>query len=246
MTDTTDRTIPHVLVVEDDESLRAGVCRYLETQNLAATGVAGLHAARDFLQRQTFDVVVLDLNLGAEDGLDLARELAIQQRPPVIITSGRVDEADRVVGLELGADDYVTKPFSFRELVARIRGVLRRVAEPTRALTRRRIARFDRWAVDLTAHRATDSTGNIVELTVGELALLRAFLDHPNRVLLRHELLALTRGDEAEVFSRTIDVLITRLRRKLEPNHRRPELIRTVRGEGYLFDPAVTWEFLSI
>src|SRR5262249_17787745 len=159
-----------------------------------------------------------DLNLGAEDGLDLARELAMQRRPPVIITSARTEEADRVLGLELGADDYIIKPYSMRELAARIRVVLRRGAEPRRALGPRRIARFDRWRVDLTAHRATDAGGRVVDLTVGELALLRVFLDHPNRVVVRHELLALTRGDDADVFSRSIDVLITRLRQKLEPD----------------------------
>jgi two-component system OmpR family response regulator len=235
---------PHVLVVEDDESLRNGLCRYLDSQNLAATGVATLGAARELLRLHRFDVVVLDLNLGPEDGLDLARELAVQRRPPVVITSGRVEEADRIVGLELGADDYMTKPFSFRELLARIKGVLRRSAEPQRPVAHRRVARFDRWAVDITAHRATDESGKVVHLTVGELALLRAFLDHPNRVLLRNELLSLTRRDDAEVFSRTVDVLITRLRRKLEIDRHRPAFIRTVRGEGYLFDQHVSWEFL--
>jgi DNA-binding response OmpR family regulator len=235
---------PHILVVEDDESLRNGLCRYLESQNHAATGVATLGAARELLHLHTFDVVVLDLNLGQEDGLDLARELALERRPPVIITSGRVDEADRILGLELGAYDYVIKPFSFRELLARIKGVLRRSIEPRRSVTHRRVARFDRWAIDLTAHAATDLDGRIVRLTVGELALLRAFLDHPNRVLLRNELLSMTRGDDAEVFSRTIDVLIARLRRKLEPDQGEPELIRTVRGEGYLFDRQVSWEIL--
>lgn len=236
--------LSQVLMVEDDPQLRHRVVEYLKSQNLAPTGVASLADARALLKQHRFDAVVLDLNLGSEDGLDLARELAAVKGPPVLIVSGRSEETDRIVGLELGADDYLSKPFSFRELAARIRSVLRRTSAPRRSVARRRIARFDRWRVDLGAHIAEDSAGARVELTVGELAVLRSFLDHPHKVLWRHELLALTRRDDAAVFPRTIDVLVARLRRKLERAPRRPELIRTVRGEGYCFEQAVDWEIL--
>src|SRR5215468_7701423 len=180
--------VPQVLIVEDDASLREIAAQYLQSQSLGAAGVASLSEARELLRLHHFDLVVLDLNLAGEDGLDLLRELALQRRPPVIIVSGRIEEADRVVGLELGADDYMTKPFSMRELTARIRMVLRRVAETHRGLGARRIARFDRWMVDLKAHRAVHDAGGAVRLTSGELSLLRVFLEYPNRVLLRHEL----------------------------------------------------------
>jgi two-component system, OmpR family, response regulator len=241
MTGPTSR-VPQILIVEDDAELRDLETRYLQTQNLGATAVGTLTESRELLRLHHFDLVVLDLNLGPENGLDLLREIAVQRRPPVIVVSGRIEEADRIVGLELGADDYMTKPFSMRELAARIRIVMRRAAEPARVASRR-LARFDRWTIDLRAHRAVDQAGTAVHLTAGELALLRVFLDYPSRVLLRQELLALTRGDDS-VHSRSIDVLITRLRGKLEPEHHPPEMIKTVRGEGYVFDREVSWEVL--
>jgi DNA-binding response OmpR family regulator len=231
-----------ILVVDDDARVGDLLVEYLGSQAFSPTAVATLADARALLAAHRFDVVLLDLNLGSQDGLDLARELVASQGPPVLIISARGDETDRVVGLEIGVEDYLVKPFSFRELAARIRGVLRRFQEPRRVLRPRRVARFDRWTVDLAAHLAVDGEGTRVELTVGELALLRVFLDNPHRVLLRHELLALTRRDDAKVVPRTIDVLVTRLRRKLEQRPRTPRMLRTVRGEGYRFDPEVMWD----
>ena len=242
MTNTGHVSPSRVLLVEDDLDLRDRLRSYLDTQSIEATGVTSLADARTLLSRHRFDLVLLDLHLGAENGLDLARELSRQNGPPVLITSARGEEADRVLGLELGADDYLVKPFSFRELAARIRSLLRRTGEPRKAVHRQRIARFDRWTVDLTAFRAEDGEGHAVELTSGECAILRAFLEHPGRVLWRQELLALTHHDDADVFPRTIDVLVARLRQKLEVDSKRPAIIRTVRGEGYRFDPPVRWE----
>lgn len=232
-----------ILVVEDDVILSNALVSYLRAHQLEALGVTTLGDARQLLDMQRFDLVLLDLNLGAEDGIDLARLLVERRTPPFIITTSRIEEADRVLGLELGAHDYVLKPFSLRELLARIHGVIRRAHAPKPSLTRRRVASFDGWTVDLLAHEARHASGRLVELTTGECGVLRAFLDHPHRVLWRHELLTLTRRDDGAVFSRTVDVLVTRLRKKIEATPGRPKYIRTVRGEGYRFDCDVQWEY---
>ena len=210
-----------------------------------AVGVATLRDARELMRLNPFDAVTLDLNLGSEDGLTLLRELVAMTSPPVFVTSSRAEEADRVSALEIGAADYLVKPFSFRELIARVSGVLRRQAEPRRMVAARRIAKFDRWTIDLRALVASDDSGNRIDLTVGELELLGAFLDHPHQALTRHELMAITSRDDAEVFPRTIDVLVARLRHKLEINPHSPTIVRTVRGAGYRFEPDVTWDRLA-
>jgi DNA-binding response OmpR family regulator len=234
-------TSTRVLLVEDDAELRRHLIDYLQHQGFEATGVGGLADARALLGQHRFETVLVDLHLGGENGLDLLRELAIEQGPAVIVVTARGEEADRVVGLELGADDYLVKPFSFRELTARIRTVLRRSTQPRTPVRRRRLAHFDRWTADLVSFKAMDDGEHVVEFTAGELAVLRAFLEHPGRVLWRNELLALTHHDDAQVFPRTIDVLVARLRQKLEAEPRRPSIIRTVRGEGYRFEPPVRW-----
>lgn len=234
-----------ILVVDDDPEVSDCIVNYLGSQAFAPTAVATLTDARALLAAHRFDVVLLDLNLGSQNGLDLARELAARRGPPVLIISGRGDETDRVVGLEIGAEDYLVKPFSLRELAARVRAILRRSDEPRGVLPPRLVARFDRWTLDLTAHLAVDGNGARGELTAGELALLTVFLEHPHRALRRHELLVLTRRDDEQVFPRTIDVLVTRLRRKLERDPRAPRLIRTIRGEGYRFEPDVVWDVPS-
>lgn len=231
-----------VLVVDDDPIAARALVHYFRRHHLDAQSAADLASARTLLQRLTFDAVLLDLNLGRENGLDLARELATAGSPPFLITSARGAEVDRVVGLELGAHDYVVKPFSMRELLARVHGVIRRHLEPRRTLPRRRIARCGGWTVDLSALQARHDAGRTTSFTSGELGVLRALLAHPHRVLLRHELLAMTRRDDGTVFARTVDVLVTRLRKKIEDDPRRPRLIRTVRGEGYQLDADVTWQ----
>jgi two-component system, OmpR family, response regulator len=235
-----DVRVPTVLVVEDDDMLATRLCEYLGARAMTATPVDTLASARQLLKRHQFDAVVLDLNLGEHDGLALARELAENGGPPVVIASSRIDESDRVLGLELGADDYLVKPYSFRELLARIKVVLRRTRQSRRSPARR-VATFGRWTFDATALRLADESGREVIVTGGEMALLRVFIEHPDRVLLRSQILALTKRSDAEVFDRAIDVLVGRLRRKIEEDPKRPRLILTVRGEGYRFTARVHW-----
>lgn len=234
--------MPRVLVIDDDRELTAMLAEYLTPEGFALDAV---HAGDDGLARAlatTYDLIILDVMLPGLGGFEVLRRLRAHSSCPVIMLTARGQDVDRIVGLEIGADDYLVKPFSFRELTARIRTVLRRHASPRRAVHRRRIARFEPWTVDLTAFRAQHDEGRVVELTAGELAILAAFLEHPGRVLWRQELLALTHHDDAQVFPRTVDVLIARLRHKLEADLRRPKIIRTVRGEGYRFDPVVRWD----
>lgn len=227
-----------VLVVDDDPSMQRMLGDYLEQHNMRVIPARrGEEVARQFATDEP-DVVILDLRLGQEDGLDLLREVRSRSDVPVIITTGhRHDEIDRVVGLELGADDYVTKPFGVRELLARIRAVLRgrevgRVASQREAEQGR--CRFGDWQLDRRAHRLVDPGGTTVALTKGEYALLVAFLDAPQRPLTREHLLQATRIHE-DVFDRSIDVQILRLRRKLEIDPAAPRIIQTERGVGYVF-----------
>ena len=227
-----------VLVVEDDAALRRMVVNYFEENNIRALTAEG----RDEMARQLRDaevnLVILDLRLGQEDGLDLLRDVRSKSDVPVIIITGhRRDEIDRVVGLELGADDYLTKPFNLRELLARVRAVLRRIesgrAAPIRDSDRGRF-RFCGWQLDRRTRRLSDPDGAAVALTKGEYALLVAFLEAPQRPLSREHLLNATRVHE-DVFDRSIDVQILRLRRKLEQDPSAPQMIQTERGIGYVF-----------
>jgi two-component system, OmpR family, response regulator len=231
-----------VLVVDDDPSMQQMLVNYLEQYNMRVLPAARRHDVTRHIARSEPSVVILDLHLGQEDGFDLLRELRARSDVPVIITTGhRRDEIDRVVGLELGADDYVTKPFGLRELLARIRAVLRR-QELGRIASHRDAEqgryRFAGWLLDRRARRLTDPNDTPVALTKGEYSLLTAFLDAPQRPLSREHLLQATRIHE-DVFDRSIDVQILRLRRKLEPDPSAPRLIRTERGVGYVFVPAV-------
>jgi DNA-binding response OmpR family regulator len=229
------------LVAEEDPELRDRVVAYLEAHGVVATVVDSVAAARAALRQNAYGGVILDWSLKGEDGLVIARDLITRNGPPVLVTSSRSSEVDRVMALEMGADDYLVKPYGFRELLARLRAVQRRMARPGQQPAGRHLARFDHWTVDLAAHRAMHEDGWHVGMTSGELSLLRAFLDNPNRVLYRHELLSLTRRDDGAVFDRTVDVLVSRLRRKLEADPSTPRIIQTVRGEGYLFTHPVDW-----
>ena len=233
-----DRKSFSCLVVEDDITIRHLVTNYLEDHDIRTASAARREEAAGLLARHQPDLVVLDLQLGQEDGLDLLREIRAQSDVPVIIITGqRCDEIDRVVGLELGADDYITKPFSLRELLARIRAVLRRrVATQVAAQrdTEKGRYRFGNWQLDRRTRRLAKSCGEPVVLTKGEYALLAAFLDAPRRPLSREHLLLATRVHE-DVFDRSIDVQVLRLRRKLETDPSAPSIIRTERGVGYVF-----------
>jgi two-component system, OmpR family, response regulator len=227
-----------ILVVDDDPTMRNMVVSYLDEHNMSAASASGRdEMTRHFAEREPH-VVILDLRLGEEDGLDLLREIRSRSDVPVIITTGhRHDEIDRVIGLELGADDYVTKPFGLRELLARIRAVLRRQdsvrRKPQRESERNR-CQFGGWEFNRRTRRLTNPDGAPVTLTKGECALLIAFLDAPQRPLTREFLLQATRVHE-DVFDRSIDVQVLRLRRKMELDPSTPRIIQTERGIGYVF-----------
>lgn len=252
MTDTTnaapdpDVTVPakapHILVVDDDPAIRTLLTEYLGENEFRVTAVASGADMLAAFDRDAFDLVVLDLRLPGEDGLTLARRLRERAPVPIVLLTGRNEEADRVMGLELGADDYVTKPFSTRELLARIRAVLRRYQVSLAPAPRddlRRAFRFAGWELNLRTRRLITSDGRKLELSNGEFSLLAAFCGSPMRVLSRDQLLGLSRLHDAEVYDRTIDVQILRLRRKIEAEPSNPTLIRTERGAGYLFDAQV-------
>jgi two-component system, OmpR family, response regulator len=233
--------VKHILVVDDDPAMRDLVATYLEGHSyrvsLAAEGLAMTRA----ISANGVDLVILDLKLGSEDGLELMRGVGAQADVPVIVITGhRRDEADRVIGLELGADDYLLKPFSLRELLARVRAVLRR-AEAGQRRTRQQQKqkqaryRFAGWELDLRTRRLTSPAGATAALTAGEFNLLLAFLRSPQQVLSREQLLTASRVHDDEVFDRSIDIQILRLRRKLEANPSEPRLICTERGAGYIF-----------
>ena len=234
----------HVLVVDDDPAIRELLAEYLAENELRVTTAATGAEMTAALQEHVVDLVLLDLRLSGEDGMMLARRLRQDSEIPVIILTGKRDEADRVMGLEIAADDYVTKPFSNRELLARIRAVLRRyqvkreVAAPQRE-AKCRAYRFAGWELSLLARRLTAPDGRRVELSNGEFNLLLALCEAPQRVLSRDQLLELSRLHGAEVYDRSIDVQILRLRRKIEVDASAPQFIRTERGAGYLFDTPV-------
>ena len=240
---TTTNLPPHVLAIDDDAAMRELIAEYLGENGLRVTTVATGTEMERILADQAVDVVVLDLRLASEDGMQLAKKLRETSEIPIIIVSGRNDEADRVMGLELAADDYITKPFSPRELLARVRAVLRRYQTTSETLParneKRRAYRFAGWELNLRTRRLTGTGGKRVELTNGEFSLLEAFCAAPQRVLTREQLLDLSRLHNAEVYDRSIDVQILRLRRKIEANPSQPEYIKTERGAGYVFDTPV-------
>jgi two-component system OmpR family response regulator len=232
-----DRQI-NVLLVEDDPAFQRLILYYFTENNIRTLLASGRQDMARQLESGGADLIILDLRLGQEDGLDLLREIRSDSELPVIIITGhRRDEIDRVVGLELGADDYLTKPFHLRELLARVRAVMRRFAAgqaaPTHETGRRRY-RFSGWQLDSKTRRLSDPSGTPVALTKGEYALLVAFLEAAQRPLSREHLLQATRVHE-DVFDRSIDVQILRLRRKLERDPSAPQVIQTERGVGYVF-----------
>jgi two-component system, OmpR family, response regulator len=231
-----------VLVVEDDPALQRMIQNYFAESNIRTLVASGRQEMNRQLGSREVNLVILDLRLGQEDGLDLLREVRSNSDMPVIIITGhRRDEIDRVIGLELGADDYLTKPFNLRELLARVRAVLRRFnvgrSAPPRDPERGRF-RFSGWQLDCKTRRLTDPAGTAVALTKGEYALLLAFLEAPQRPLSREHLLQATRVHE-DVFDRSIDVQILRLRRKLERDPSAPRVIQTERSVGYVFSVPV-------
>ena len=232
----------YVLVVDDDPTIRRMVTSYFSDNNLPARCASSRQEMTRYLSGARPGLIILDLRLGSDDGLDILRDIRARSDVPIIIITGhRPDEIDRVVGLELGADDYLTKPFGLRELLARARAVLRRQELGRAAREKdpeRGGYRFMGWQLERRARRLTDPDGEVVPLTKGEFALLLAFLEAPKRPLTREQLLQATRVHE-DIFDRSIDVQVLRLRRKLEADLTAPRVIRTERGVGYVFTPDV-------
>jgi two-component system OmpR family response regulator len=235
---TDSRQFAHVLAVDDDPAIRALVADYLGANDCRVSVAATSAEVTALLARETIDLVILDRRLRNEDGLDIARRLREGSAIPILMLTGLAEEADRVMGLELGADDYLTKPFSNRELLARVRALLRRSrtqASVAEEIARVRAYRFGNWELNVGLRRLKADDGAPVELTNGEFSLLVAFLSAPQRVLTRDQLLDLSRLHNAEVYDRSIDVQILRLRRKIEPDPAHPRYVTTQRGAGYLF-----------
>ncbi len=237
-----DTVQPHILVVDDDAQIRELLDDYLAGNELRVSLAANGAQMSAILADQAIDLVVLDLRLAGEDGMAIARTLRDRSAIPIVMLTGVRDEADRVMGLELGADDYLTKPFSPRELLARIRTVLRRTKVATPAETRNREIRAYRFAefeLNLRTRRLTKRSGVPVGLTNGEFNLLAALLAAPQRVLTRDQMLEASRVYDNEVYDRSIDVQVLRLRRKIEPDPAQPRFIVTERGVGYAFTAPV-------
>ena len=226
---------PHILIVDDHEDIRTLLSRYLVKNGMRATMAADAAEARRRLPKAAVDLVVLDIMMPGEDGLSLCRHLRETSNIPVILLTAMGEETDRIVGLEVGADDYVPKPFNPRELLARIKAVLRRTQSlpPQREAPSSGQVQFDRWTFDRQRRELIDDADVVIPLSSGEYRLLTVFVDRPGVVLSRDQLLDLTRGRDAAPFDRSSDNQVSRLRRKLERNPAEPELIKTVWGEGY-------------
>ncbi len=230
----------HIVVADDDPIVRAAVADYLGGHEFRVTTVADGETMLATIADEVVDLVVLDVKLGREDGMALARRLREETAIPIIMLTGQREEADRVMGLELGADDYMTKPFSPRELLARIRAVLR----PSPVIPQDRPAgarayRFDGWELSLNTRRLTSPSGRLIELTSNEFSLLVVFLGAPSRILSRDQLRDMSRLQSEDLYNRSIDTQVMRLRRKLTAGPQRSRYIKTERGLGYIFSVAV-------
>jgi two-component system OmpR family response regulator len=234
--------IPRILIVDDDFEIRSLLADYLESNGYHTVTAQDGVAMAQCLADARIDLVVLDLNLPGEDGLVLCRKLRAGSNLPVIMLTARGDPLDRILGLEMGADDYLPKPFDPRELLARIRSVLRRsqAAPVGNEHAVHRQLQFAGWTLDLAAGHLIDAAGLVIALSGAELRLLKVFLDYPNRVLNRDQLLNFTQGHDADAFERSIDIQISRLRQKLNEDARSPQIIKTVRNGGYMLAVAVT------
>ncbi len=230
MTDT-----PHILVVDDEESIREPLIDYLTRNGLKVSEAASAAAARDVLDQGGIDLVLLDVMMPGEDGLSLTRSIRAQSSLPIILVTARVEDLDRIIGLEMGADDYVSKPYNPRELLARIKAVLRRAGtDKTSEEEDGQSYIFAGYTLEVEARRLLDHTGEEIVLTGGEFSLLQVLLERAGRVLNRDQLLDLTQGRQTHVFDRSVDNQVSRLRKKLEEDPKAPQIIKTVRGGGYV------------
>ena len=230
-----------LLLVDDEPTLREPLAEYLTGQGFCVIEAESAALARSELARGHVDLVLLDIMMPGEDGLSLTRHLAETRKTPVILLTARGEAMDRIIGLEMGADDYVAKPFEPRELVARIRTVLRRASQASKGSSSTDTSyNFEGWKLDPLKRRLTDPAGNLVPISTAEFRMLRAFLDHPREVLDRDRLLDMVQGREAHLFDRAVDNQVSRLRGKIENDRRNPQLILTVRGGGYQLAADVT------
>jgi DNA-binding response OmpR family regulator len=231
----------HIVIVDDDEPLRNRLAGYLVREGFQVTPVDGAAAMRDIMRRERIDLAIVDLGMPGEDGLSLTRHLREQSEIGIIILTGKGHSVDRAIGLEVGADDYIAKPFDLRELLARVRSVLRRTR--TRAAAEspagRSVVRFAGWRLDLARRTLASPRGKAVHLTTAEFQLLSILVAHPNQVLGRDRLLEIVSARKWEPYDRTIDQHVSRLRRKLEKDPKRPQLIKSIRGRGYVFTAPV-------
>lgn len=232
----------HLLIVDDDAEIRELLSSYLLKNGYRVSTAADGTQMKALLAPDDVDLLILDLMLPGEDGLSLCRNLRANSTLPIIMLTARGDDLDRILGLEMGADDYLAKPFNPRELLARIRGVLRRSRTLVVDAEAVRRYRFEDWVLEVGPRHLISPTGVVTPLGSGEFRLLRVFLEHPQRVLNRDQLLDLTQGREASPFDRSIDVQISRLRRRLGDDPRQPEIIKTIRNEGYQLAATVTRE----
>ena len=228
----------HIAVVDDDEDVRAAVAEYLRRNGFSVSEADSAAALREIMASRPVDLAILDITMPGEDGISLAREIRSLGRAGIIMLTARNDDVDKIVGLEVGADDYVTKPYNSRELLARVKAVLRRArGDDVARATLGAEVQMGKCRLNLTTHRLYDSEGVEVPLTAMEYDLLRTFAENPNRVLSRDQLLDLAHDKDMEAFDRSIDTRIARIRRKIEPDPTRPDCLRTVRGAGYLYNP---------
>ena len=234
----------HIVVVDDEPGIRETIQEYLELHDFHVTAVGGGEALRETVKDNAVDLVLLDIRMPGEDGLSLARFLRAEKQVGIIMLTAAGEVVDRIVGLEMGADDYLAKPVDLRELLARIKAVLRRSERRAAAADEMpqdadaRLARFGRFTLNLDSHKLFDTDGGEIPLTGMEFDLLKAFADNPNRVLSRDQLLNLAHNRDWEPFDRSIDIRIARIRRKIESDPAKPQVIKTVRGAGYIYSTA--------
>ncbi|MFN7092784.1 MAG: response regulator [Allorhizobium sp.] len=234
---------PNILVVDDDARIRTMLGRYFEDEGYVVSGAADGREMRLSMKQRNFDAIFLDLSLpGGQDGLDLAREIRAQSDVPIMMLTGRDDVVDKIVGLEVGADDYITKPFHLREVHARLKSILRRRSSPAAEgeVQREQVLTFEGWTLHMDRRELRHPHGHGIDLTTGELDMLVALAKNAGRVLTRDQLMDLTRGRQMEAFDRAVDAQIVRLRRKIEADAQRPQLVKSVRGVGYVFTASVS------
>jgi two-component system phosphate regulon response regulator OmpR len=227
----------HIVVVDDDAQVRETVAEYLRRSGYAVSEAEGGAALREIMARRPIDLALLDINMPGEDGLTLARELSGLGQAGIIMLTANSDDLDKIVALEIGADDYVTKPYNSRELLARVKAVLRRGSRGGGTATLGSEVQMGKCRLNLSARKLYTADGGDVPITAMEFDLLRAFAEHPGRVLTRDQLLDLAHDKEMEPFDRSIDTRITRIRRKIEVDPTKPDCLRTVRGIGYVYNP---------